>query len=189
MNCKEAISHSENILVIHLEKAPLDKIVQEKLTYDFKYRLDNNELLSRYFYPVEKALIETVLQIKEKNQIQAAEALGINRNTLRNKLKILKIDLKARAQQNPSFVCEKLFLTTWYDLNLFDLSRRKFILERKNKTLIENLQACKKPIEKAILKTVLKEFNFRQVKSSQFLGINRNTLKKKLLEHQLEPLQ
>ena len=40
---------------------------------------------------VEKPLIETILQKVEGNQTQAAEILGINRNTLRKKIKLHKI--------------------------------------------------------------------------------------------------
>ena len=42
-------------------------------------------------YSVEKPLIETILQKAEGNQTQAAEILGINRNTLRKKIKLHKI--------------------------------------------------------------------------------------------------
>ena len=43
-------------------------------------------------YSVEKPLIETILQKAEGNQTQAAEILGINRNTLRKKIKLHKIN-------------------------------------------------------------------------------------------------
>jgi two-component system nitrogen regulation response regulator GlnG len=40
---------------------------------------------------VEKALIGTVLEEEKGNQVRAAKRLGINRNTLRKKMKELKI--------------------------------------------------------------------------------------------------
>jgi len=41
---------------------------------------------------VERPLLEKVLAIAEGNQLKAAQILGINRNTLRAKLKKLNID-------------------------------------------------------------------------------------------------
>jgi Fis family transcriptional regulator len=40
---------------------------------------------------VEKPLLEVVMHHANSNQCQAAEILGINRNTLRKKLKLYKI--------------------------------------------------------------------------------------------------
>jgi two-component system nitrogen regulation response regulator GlnG len=43
---------------------------------------------------VEKALIGTVLEEEKGNQVRAAKRLGINRNTLRKKVKDLQISLR-----------------------------------------------------------------------------------------------
>jgi two-component system nitrogen regulation response regulator GlnG len=43
---------------------------------------------------IEKLLIQTILEKTKGNQIKAAEILGINRNTLRTKIKKLDINLK-----------------------------------------------------------------------------------------------
>ena len=43
---------------------------------------------------VEKRLIEHVLERTEGNQLKAAKILGINRNTMRSKIKKLSIDVK-----------------------------------------------------------------------------------------------
>ena len=42
---------------------------------------------------VEKPLIEDVLERTEGNQLKAAKILGINRNTIRTKIKKLSIDV------------------------------------------------------------------------------------------------
>ena len=42
---------------------------------------------------VEKPLIEDVLERTEGNQLKAAKILGINRNTIRTKIKRLSIDI------------------------------------------------------------------------------------------------
>ncbi len=44
--------------------------------------------------PVEKMLIERALQVLDGNQIKVAELLGLNRNTLRKRVKDLEIDIK-----------------------------------------------------------------------------------------------
>ena len=43
---------------------------------------------------IEKPLIEHTLERTEGNQLKAARILGINRNTIRSKIKKLGIDLK-----------------------------------------------------------------------------------------------
>ncbi|MFH1380744.1 MAG: helix-turn-helix domain-containing protein [Candidatus Omnitrophota bacterium] len=42
---------------------------------------------------IEKAVIIKALEYSEGNQIQAAEVLGVHRNTLRHKIRKLKIDV------------------------------------------------------------------------------------------------
>lgn len=51
------------------------------------------KLYRRVIDSVEKKLIESVLQKTEGNQIQAADILGINRNTLRTKIRKLGIEV------------------------------------------------------------------------------------------------
>ena len=48
-------------------------------------------LYNMVIHSVEKPLIELVIKHTNGNQTQAAELLGINRNTLRNKIKQYKI--------------------------------------------------------------------------------------------------
>ena len=52
------------------------------------------DLFSRVMSEVEKPLIENVLRYVRGNQLRAAEVLGINRNTLRKKIRDLGIDAK-----------------------------------------------------------------------------------------------
>lgn len=49
------------------------------------------ELHSMVIHSVEKPLIEIAIQHTKGNQTQAAELLGINRNTLRQKMKLYQI--------------------------------------------------------------------------------------------------
>lgn len=51
-------------------------------------------LYDRVLQEVERPLIIQTLCAVNGNQIKAAEVLGINRNTLRKKIKTLQIDLK-----------------------------------------------------------------------------------------------
>ncbi len=42
-------------------------------------------------------------------------------------------------------------------------------------------------VEKPLLRAVLRETGGNQVRAAQILGINRNTLRKKLIEHGIDP--
>jgi len=42
-------------------------------------------------------------------------------------------------------------------------------------------------VEKPLLRAVLRETGGNQVRAAQILGINRNTLRKKLTEHGIDP--
>lgn len=54
----------------------------------------NGEIYRTLLEELERPLIEAVLRRTEGNQLQAAKMLGINRNTLRAKIKKLNIDSK-----------------------------------------------------------------------------------------------
>lgn len=58
---------------------------------DLRVRQELYDLVMPY---MERPLISLVLEKTRGNQVQAAEALGINRNTLRKKIKKLKINMK-----------------------------------------------------------------------------------------------
>jgi DNA-binding protein Fis len=54
----------------------------------------NGTLYKSVLQKIEKGLIERVLERTEGNQFKAARLLGINRNTIRSKIKKLGIDAK-----------------------------------------------------------------------------------------------
>ncbi len=72
----------------------LSVIIKEKLRHYF-YALDGErpacDLYTHIVKEVERPLIELVLEETKGNKLQAAELLGINRNTLHKKIKDLKI--------------------------------------------------------------------------------------------------
>jgi len=53
-----------------------------------------NNLYEMVLHQMERPLIKIVLEKTRGNQVRAAEVLGINRNTLRKKIKTLEIDLR-----------------------------------------------------------------------------------------------
>ena len=74
----------------------LNDFVEKKLK-DFVKRIASGKgknLYSLLIKEIEKPLISMVLQETKGNQVQAAQLLGVNRNTLRKKIKDLKITIK-----------------------------------------------------------------------------------------------
>ena len=68
--------------------------VEEHLKKFFKLhkdRLPSAGLYSRIINEVERPLISICLNVTKGNQIKASKLLGLNRNTLRKKIKELKI--------------------------------------------------------------------------------------------------
>ena len=83
------------------EKSPqksesLEGLVAQKLENSLaKMNLkEMNNLYEMVLHQVERPLINIVLQKTRGNQIKTADILGINRNTLRKKIKILDIEVK-----------------------------------------------------------------------------------------------
>jgi two-component system nitrogen regulation response regulator GlnG len=58
--------------------------------------LPSSGVYARLLPLVEKPLIETTLEVTAGNQLKAAKILGINRNTLRKKIK--ELDIKTRRE-------------------------------------------------------------------------------------------
>ncbi len=77
-----------------MNKSELAKSVKSSLDQYFK-DLDGeppHALYDMVLACVEKPLLEYTMQYVNGNQSKAAEVLGLNRNTLRKKLQIYKID-------------------------------------------------------------------------------------------------
>ena len=182
MDSVGAIHQSENLLIIRLKSARLEDIVEKKLLYLLKADSFPSRLMARLYRPVEQALIEAVLAWKKSNQIQTARALGINRNTLRKKIKNYKISLTGSPSRFP--VGRELFPTQASRLDLLEVSRFKFHFISMEQESGNNLiHVFCSPVEKAILFATLRHFRDNQVRTAHSLGINRNTLKKKLSLH------
>ena len=76
-----------------LNSCSIYDFLEEKLKRYLKKlaKLERSNLYDAVISEVEKALISIILKETEGNQLRAAKALGINRNTLRSKIKEYKI--------------------------------------------------------------------------------------------------
>jgi two-component system nitrogen regulation response regulator GlnG len=70
------------------------KMIKVMISDDSVKKNSAGELYKSVIQAIEKPLIEHTLQRTEGNQIRAAKILGINRNTIRSKIKKLGIDPK-----------------------------------------------------------------------------------------------
>lgn len=86
MEKKESLTEAINSCSIH-------EFLEEKLNRYLKKltKLERSNLYDSVMSEVEKSLITIVLRETEGNQLRAAKTLGINRNTLRSKIKEYKI--------------------------------------------------------------------------------------------------
>ncbi|MCC6277849.1 MAG: site-specific DNA inversion stimulation factor [Oligoflexia bacterium] len=85
---------SSHLFVANLNNVSLEKLVRSKLEIWLKQIEDGGRVKNFYdqvLEQVEKPMIELALISQDGNQIKAASLLGINRNTLRKKMKIYKI--------------------------------------------------------------------------------------------------
>ena len=76
------------------EDKPFTEMVRRHVQAYFKTHgdsLPSSGVYARLLPLVEKPLIETTLEVTAGNQLKAAKILGINRNTLRKKIKELGI--------------------------------------------------------------------------------------------------
>jgi Fis family transcriptional regulator, factor for inversion stimulation protein len=76
----------------HPRKGPLSTCVKGALERYFHGEKPAGELYDMVVHEVERPLLEIVMKHVKSNQCKAAEMLGINRNTLRKKLKLHGLD-------------------------------------------------------------------------------------------------
>ena len=83
-----------------VKNASIEKLTALKMETYFKKvkEIKEDNLYPHVISSVERALISCVLKRTSFNQIKCAKVLGINRNTLRRKIKELKIKLQENTQ-------------------------------------------------------------------------------------------
>ena len=181
---KVSINSSENALVINLDQARLEDIVEKKLNYFLKQNplLDKN-ILDHFYRPAEQALVETCLVKYNGTQVKVAQLLGINRNTLKKKIILYNINIKnLLLKEKNSYPKSKTFLSSLASLDLLVACRAKLaLIDFKTQALEgELLKTFCLPVEQKIIQRLLEYCRGNQIRASQKLGINRNTLKKKV---------
>jgi len=183
MEIKLPISHSNHSLLIDLSQAKIEDIVQKKLLYCLNQRPLRQNILKTFCEPVEQALIEILLKKKKGNQLKVASALGINRNTLKRKILNYKLDITKLLLKEPYFIYpSRLFLSSISSLDLLTVSRTKLQLDNAYSQMpTENIlsQVCL-PVEERVIQASLEYFKYNKIKTAYYLGVNRNTLNKKL---------
>ena len=178
------INFSNNALLIQLEDVQLEDIVEKKLLYFLKQRPLGRQILKTFSEPAEKAMIELFLEKKCGNQLKTAQALGINRNTLKKKILYYNLNVQKVLMREKKLIYlqNRIFVSSISSLNLFFACRVKLSLDdSKNKLPSSSvLNRIHQPVERKIIQTLLDFCKGNQIRASQFLGINRNTLKKKM---------
>ena len=83
---------SDNFIVENLSRT-VDRLIADYFSSHYG-ELPPAGLYDRVIKEVEKPLIERTLSATEGNQLKAARLLGINRNTLRKKIRELGVEVK-----------------------------------------------------------------------------------------------
>ncbi len=186
---------SSSMFIIHLERDPLWRIVQKAMIHYLRAENPAIDLLKRFYAPAEQALIEAAVDFCKWNQTRSAAMLGINRNTLRKKLRFC--GMSAQSLGSRENFCLKfpagreIFLSQLSAIDLLEASRAKMFLLRqagifsqwqpsRSEPKSGMIQAFCAPVKQAIIKTALHAFENRLAQTAQCLGINRNTLKRQL---------
>jgi Fis family transcriptional regulator len=94
-------NQSKHLFVANLQSVSLEKLVRSKLEVIFqqqkKAQVDLRGLYEVVIEQVEKPLIELALKAFKGNQVRTAEMLGINRNTLKKKMHLYKIQTRMKS--------------------------------------------------------------------------------------------
>lgn len=93
-NLSESLDHGNVIRLAQKDNIRDLAFIKDKVIKlgDFWYNEKKGLLYKSVLSEIEKPLIEYVLERTEGNQLKAAKILGINRNTMRAKIKKLGID-------------------------------------------------------------------------------------------------
>ena len=88
-----AVIYKKDLMIDDVTCFSMSEFLEEKLKRYLKEmtKLDNCRLHETVMSEVEKSLIKIVLKETDGNQLKTAKTLGINRNTLRSKIKEYKI--------------------------------------------------------------------------------------------------
>jgi DNA-binding NtrC family response regulator len=88
-----AVITKKDLMIDDMACFSMKEFLEEKLKRYLKEmtKLDNCRLYETVMSEVEKSLITIVLKETDGNQLKTAKTLGINRNTLRSKIKEYKI--------------------------------------------------------------------------------------------------
>lgn len=93
----QSANFSKNLFVANLQAVSLERLVRSKLEVLFNQKeFDEGvtDLYSVVLSEIEKPLIELALLKFRGNQVRTAQMLGINRNTLKKKMHLYKIQAK-----------------------------------------------------------------------------------------------
>lgn len=175
---------TQSLVIIPLKKTPLKKIVKKKLDHFLENEVTPKDIFPSFYSPVEKAVIECALSLFRGNQSRVADYLEMNRNTLKKKIDRYQVNIKqwlSPSSSHPYFKRE-IYLGHIAQLDLLQVSRFKLEWLKKDSQVYQYnlLEKVCAPVEQVILQTTLQFFNSNYLKTSTFLDINRNTLKKKL---------
>ena len=183
MSSNQAIHYSKNALLIDLDQVHIEEIVDQKLLYFLDQKPLGNNILKQFYSPVEQALLELCLEKHKGNQLKTAQILGINRNTLKKKIITYNTNIKGLLTKKKNlYLQSRIFLSSMSSLNLLSVCRAKLAFKFSQNNLPDNnaLKIICQPVEKTIIQRVLNHCKGNQIRSAHFLGINRNTLKKKI---------
>ncbi len=94
------LAFANRVLSMSLKQSSIAKLTKEYFV-EFFTSFDGNipeySIYNTVISEVERSLIEVALHTMQYNQTKTAKILGISRNTLRSKIKSLKIDDKYKA--------------------------------------------------------------------------------------------